>query len=65
MCSFLENVIQGIAIDGRVLMMWKKHVDGVPGVLIDNTNALSEEASNGALRRRLFMRTGYVPRAVP
>jgi hypothetical protein len=34
--------------------------------LIDNTNILSEEAGNAALRlRRRFMRTGYVPRDVP
>ncbi len=47
-------------------MMWKKHSDGVPNVLIDNTNILSEEASNVALRfRRRFMRTCYVPRDVP
>jgi hypothetical protein len=57
--------LQGIAFDERVLMMWKKHFDGVPEVLIDNTNVLSEEVGNGALRlRRRFMRTGYVPRDV-
>jgi hypothetical protein len=66
MCVFLENVLQGIAIDERVLMMWKNHFDGVPDVLIDNRNVLSEEAGNAALRlRRRFMRTGYVPRDVP
>ena len=58
--------MQGIAIDERVLMMWRKHFDGVPDALIDNTNILSEEAGNAALRlRRRFMRTGYVPRDVP
>ena len=59
--------MQGIAIDGRVLIMWKKHSDGVPDVLIDSTNILSEETGNAALRlRRRFMRTGYtVPRDVP
>ncbi len=66
MYSFLENVLQGIAIDEPVLMMWKKHSDGVPDVLIGNTNKLSEEAGNAALRlRRRLMRTGYVPRDVP
>ena len=46
-------------------MMWKKHSDGVPNVLIDNTNILSKKAGNTALRlRRRFMRTGYVPRDV-
>ena len=44
MCIFLENVLQGIAIDERVLMMWKKHYDADPDVLIDNTNVLPEEA---------------------
>jgi hypothetical protein len=66
MCAFLQYVLQGIAIDERVLMMWKIHSDGVPDVLIDNTNVLFEEAGNAALRlRRRYMRTGYVPRDVP
>ena len=47
-------------------MMWRKHFDGVLDALIDNTNILSEEADNAALRlRRHFMRTDYVPRDVP
>jgi hypothetical protein len=47
-------------------MMWKNHSDGLPNVLIDITNILSEGASNAALRlRRRFMRTCYVPRDVP
>jgi hypothetical protein len=55
-----------MAIDQRVLMMWKKHSDGVHDVLIDNTNILSEKAGDAALRlRRRFMRTCYVPRDVP
>ena len=63
---FLEIVLQGIAIDGRVLIMWKKHLDGVPNVLIDNTNILSEETGSAALRlRRRFMRTCYIPQDVP
>jgi hypothetical protein len=63
---FLVYVLQGFAIDGRVLMMWKKHSDGVPDVLIDNTNMLSEKDGYATLRlRRRFMRTGYVPRDVP
>ena len=46
-------------------MLWKKHSDGVPGVLIDNTNILFEGVGNVALRlRRVFMRTSYVPRDV-
>jgi len=46
--------------------MWRKHLDGVPNVLIDNTQILSEGASNAVLRlRRRFMRIGYVPRDVP
>ena len=62
MCVFLENALQGIAIDELDLMMWRKHFDGVPNVLIDNTNILSEVAGNGALRlRRRFLRIGYVP----
>ncbi len=62
---FLDYVLQGIAIDERVLMMWRKHYDGVPNVLIDNTNILSEGAGNAALRlRRSFMRKSYVPREV-
>ena len=66
MCVFLENVLQGIAIDECVFMMWKKHFDGVPDVLIDNTHVLYEETGNAALRlRRRFMRTGYVLRDVP
>ncbi len=66
MCAFLKNVLQGIIIDERVLMMWKKHSDGVPHVLIDNTNVLYEEAGNASLRlRRRFMRKCYVPRDVP
>ncbi len=57
---------KGIAIDERVLMMWKKHSDGVPDVLIDNTNILSKGAGSAALRlRRRYMREGYVPRDVP
>ena len=57
--------MQGIAIDERVLMMWRKHFDEVPDALIDNTNVLYEEAGNVALRlRRRFMRTGYVPQDV-
>ncbi len=63
---FFKYVLLGIAIDERVLMMWRKHSDGVHDVLIDNTNILSEEAGNAALRLlRRFMRTGYVPRDVP
>jgi hypothetical protein len=63
---FLEYVLQGIAIDERVLMMWKKHSDGVPNALIDNTNILSEGVGNATLcLRRRFMRAGYVPRDVP
>jgi hypothetical protein len=59
-------VLQGIAIDERVLMMWRKHFDGVPNVLIDNANILCEGVGNAALRlRRRFMRTCYVPRDVP
>jgi hypothetical protein len=55
-----------MAIDERVLMMWKKHSDGFPNVLIDNIHILFEGAGNAALRlRRRFMRTGYVPRDVP
>ena len=50
MFAFLENVLQGIAIDERVLMMWNKHSYGVLDVLIDNTNVLSEEAGNATLR---------------
>ena len=66
MCVFLENVLQGIAIDECVLKMWRKHFDGVPNGLIDNTNILSERDGNPALHlRRRFMRTGYVPRDVP
>ena len=65
-CVFLENLLQGIVIDERVLMIWRKHSDGVPNVLIDNSNILSEGVGNAALRlRRRFMRTGYVPRDVP
>ena len=46
-------------------MMWRKHSDGIPNVLIDNTNILPEGAGNAALRlRRRFMRIGYVPRGV-
>jgi hypothetical protein len=63
---FLEYVLQGIAINERVLMMWTKHFDGAPNVLIDNTKLLSEGAGNAVLRlRRRFMRTGYVPRDAP
>ena len=63
---FLENILQGIAIDERVLMLYRKHSDGVPNVLIDNTNILFEGACNSALRLRCrFMRTCYVPRDVP
>jgi hypothetical protein len=50
MWVFFENELQGIAIDERVLMMWRKHSDGVPNVIIDNTNILSEGPGNGALR---------------
>ena len=54
------------AIDERVLMMWKKHSDGVPNVFIDNTNILSENVGDAPLRLwRRFMRTSYVPRDVP
>ncbi len=66
MCVFLVYVLQSIAIDERVLMMWMKHSDGVLIVLIDNTNILSEGAGNATLRLRLrFMHTSYVPRDVP
>ena len=59
---FIDYVLHGIAIDESVLMMWKKHSDGVPKVLIDNTNMLSEGVGNATLcLRRRFMRTGYVP----
>ncbi len=45
--------------------MWRNHSDGVPNILIDNTNILSEGAIDEALRlRRRFMRMGYVPRDV-
>jgi hypothetical protein len=65
-CSFFVYVLQGIAIDERFLLMWKKHSDGVLDVLINNTNILSRGVGNEALRlRRRFMRTGYVPRDVP
>jgi hypothetical protein len=65
-CLFLVYVLQGIAIDERVLMMWKKHSDGVLDVLIDNTNILYEKVGNEALHlRRRFMRACYVPRDVP
>jgi hypothetical protein len=58
--------LQGIAIDERVLMVRRKHYDGVSHVRIDNTNMLYEEGGNAALRlRRRFMRMGYVPRDVP
>ena len=58
MCVFLQNVLRGIAIDERVLMMWRKYSDGVPNVLIDNTDILSKGAGNATLRlRRRFMRT--------
>ena len=47
-------------------MMWSNHSDGVPNVLIDNTNISSEGAGNAALPlRRRSMRTCYVPRDVP
>ena len=46
---FLEYILQGIAIDERVLMMWRKHSDGVPNVLIDITNILSKGAGNATL----------------
>ena len=60
-CVCLENVLQDIAIGERVLVMWRKHLDGVPNVLIDNTNILSEGVGNATLRlRRRFMRTGYM-----
>ena len=66
-CLFLVYVLHRIGIDERVLMMWKKHSDGVPAVLIDNTNILSEKVGDAALRlQRRFMRTCYyVPRDVP
>ena len=47
-CLFFEKVLHGIDIDERVLMMWKKHFDGVPDVLIDNTNILSEKVGDVA-----------------
>jgi hypothetical protein len=57
--------LQGIAIDERVLMMWKKNSDGVSDALIDNTCILTKGAGNAALRlRRRFMRTSYVQRDV-
>ncbi len=57
---------KGIAIDERVLMMWRNHSDGVLDILIDNTSILFEGVGDAALRlRRRFMRTGYVPRDVP
>ena len=57
---------QGIAIDERVLTMWRNQPVGVPDTLLDNANVLSEDAGNAALRlRRRFMRTGFVPRDVP
>ena len=64
---FIVYVLQGIAIDERALMMWKKHSDGVPNVLIDNTNISSDGVGNATLLRlrRRLMRTGYVPRSVP
>ena len=63
---FPEYVLLGIAIAELVLMMWKKHSDGVPNVLVDNKNILFEGAGNVALRlRRRCMRTAYVPRDVP
>ncbi len=47
-------------------MMWEKHSDGVPKVIIGNRSILSEGVVDVALRlRRRFMRTGYVPRDVP
>ena len=49
-CVFLEYVLQGIAIDERVLMMWRKHSDGVPNVLIDNTNILFEGDGNATMK---------------
>ena len=62
---FLEYVLQGIAIDELVLMMWKKHSDKVSNILIDNTNILFEGVGNAASRlRRRFMRTCYVLRDV-
>ena len=58
--------MRGIAIDEGILMIWRKHSDGVSNVLIDNTSILSEGDGNAALRlRRRFMRTSYVPRDVP
>ena len=63
---FLEYIWQGIAIDERVLRMWRKHSDAVPNVLIDNISIFSEEVGNATLRiRRRFTRTCYVPRDVP
>ncbi len=63
---YICSVLQGIAIDERVLMMWRNHSDGVPEILIDNTSILSKGAGDAALRlRRRFIRTGYVPRDVP
>jgi hypothetical protein len=34
--------LQGIAIDERVLVMWRSHSDGVLNALIENANILSE-----------------------
>ena len=63
---FLVYVLQGIAIDERVFMMWKKHSDGVRDVLIHNTNILSEKVGDAALRlRRRFMSICYVPKDLP
>ena len=66
-CLFLVYALTIlIAIDELVLMMWKKHSDGVLDVLIHNTNILYEGVGNAALRlRRRSMRTSYVPRDVP
>jgi hypothetical protein len=62
---FPGNKLQGTAIDARVLMMWKNYFDGVPYVINDNTNILSEGIGDASLRlRRRFMRTSYVPRDV-
>jgi hypothetical protein len=56
-----------IAIDERVIMMWRIHTEGVPNAPIDNTNMLSEGSSDIASSRfrRRFMRTCCVPRDVP
>ncbi len=49
---FLEYVLQGVAIDECIFMMWNRHSDGVLDVLIDNTNILYEGVGDAALRLR-------------